>query len=112
MAWAQPSADRQRHVRAAGLPALEAAHLSAARPLAAKIRWRDPAAAKSTEPFRAAGGRVIVEETMPLTTVARGRVFDWSHAVGRGAARGTGFNYIQTMCLGKNGVLYATNRGN
>jgi len=49
---------------------------------------------------------------MPLTTVARGRVFDWSHAVGRGAARGTGFNYIQTMCLGKNGVLYATNRGN
>ena len=49
---------------------------------------------------------------MPLTTVARGRVFDWSHAVGRGAARGTGFNYIQTMCLGKNGDLYATNRGN
>jgi DNA-binding beta-propeller fold protein YncE len=49
---------------------------------------------------------------MPLTTVARGRVFDWSHAVGRGAARGTGFNYIQTMCLAKNGVLYATNRGN
>src|ERR1700732_1191313 len=49
---------------------------------------------------------------MPLTTVARGRVFDWSHAVGRGAARGTGFNYIQTMCLAKNGILYATNRGN
>src|SRR5437667_9209984 len=49
---------------------------------------------------------------MPLTTVARGRVFDWSHAVGRGAARGTGFNYIQGMCLGKNGVLYTTNRGN
>jgi DNA-binding beta-propeller fold protein YncE len=49
---------------------------------------------------------------MPLTTVARGRVYDWSHAVGRGAARGTGFNYIQTMCLGKNGVLYTTNRGN
>ena len=49
---------------------------------------------------------------MPLTTVARGRVFDWSHAVGRGAARGTGFNYIQTMCLGKNGVVYTTNRGN
>ena len=49
---------------------------------------------------------------MPLTTVARGRVFDWSHAVGRGAARGTGFNYIQSMCLDKNGALYATNRGN
>jgi DNA-binding beta-propeller fold protein YncE len=49
---------------------------------------------------------------MPLTTVARGRVFDWSHAVGRGAARGTGFNYVQSMCLDKNGALYATNRGN
>ena len=48
---------------------------------------------------------------MPLTTVARGRVFDWSHAVGRGAARGNGFNYIQTMCLGKDGILYTTNRG-
>ena len=49
---------------------------------------------------------------MPLTTVAEGRVFDWSHAVGRGAARGTGFNYIQTMCLGKDGVIYTTTRGN
>src|SRR6516165_7500325 len=51
------------------------------------------------------------EVRMPLTTVARGRVFDWSHAVGRGAARGNGFNYIQTMCLDKDGVLYTTNRG-
>jgi len=49
---------------------------------------------------------------MPLTTVSEGRVFDWSHAVGRNAARGPGFNYVQTMCLGKDGVLYATNRGN
>jgi DNA-binding beta-propeller fold protein YncE len=49
---------------------------------------------------------------MPLTTVAEGRVYDWSHAVGRNAARGPGFNYIQTMCLGKNGILYAANRGN
>ena len=48
---------------------------------------------------------------MPLTTVARGRVFDWSHAVGRGAARGNGFNYIQTMALDKGGILYTTNRG-
>src|SRR6266849_1770052 len=53
-----------------------------------------------------------MEETMPLTTVASGRVYDWSHAVGRGAARGTGFNYIQTMCLGKGGVIYTANRGN
>ena len=49
---------------------------------------------------------------MPLTTVSEGRVYDWSHAVGRNAARGSGFNYVQTMCLGKDGVLYATNRGN
>src|SRR6266404_5946977 len=49
---------------------------------------------------------------MPLTTVSEGRVYDWSHAVGRNAARGPGFNYVQTMCLGKDGVLYATNRGN
>ncbi len=49
---------------------------------------------------------------MPLTTVARGRVYDWSHAVGRGAARGTGFNYPQTMCLDKAGAVYVTNRGN
>jgi tripartite motif-containing protein 71 len=49
---------------------------------------------------------------MPLTTVARGRVYDWSHAVGRGAASGTGFNYPQTMVLAKGGVVYVANRGN
>ncbi len=49
---------------------------------------------------------------MPLTTVASGRVYDWSHAVGRGAATGTGFNYVQTMCLGKDGDIYTANRGN
>jgi DNA-binding beta-propeller fold protein YncE len=49
---------------------------------------------------------------MPLTTVAEGRVFDWSHAVGRGAASGTGFNYPQSMCLAKGGVIYVSNRGN
>jgi DNA-binding beta-propeller fold protein YncE len=49
---------------------------------------------------------------MALTTVARGRVYDWSHAIGRGAATGTGFNYVQTMCLDKNGNAYTTNRGN
>jgi hypothetical protein len=48
---------------------------------------------------------------MPLTTVARGRVYDWSHAIGRNAARGPGFNYVQTMCLGKGNILYAANRG-
>jgi len=49
---------------------------------------------------------------MPLTTVARGRVYDWSHAIGRGAATGTGFNYVQGMCLDKNGNIYTANRGN
>src|ERR1700758_2378740 len=49
---------------------------------------------------------------MALTTVVRGRAYDWSHAIGRGAATGTGFNYVQTMCLGNNGDLYTANRGN
>src|SRR5438876_3748045 len=49
---------------------------------------------------------------MPLTTVARGRVYEWSHAVGRGAQSGTGFNYPQTMCLAKGGVAFVANRGN
>src|SRR3989449_9925079 len=49
---------------------------------------------------------------MPLTTVARGRVYEWSHAVGRGAQSGTGFNYPQAMCLAKGGVAYVANRGN
>lgn len=49
---------------------------------------------------------------MPLTTVARGRAYDWSHAVGRGSASGTGFNYPQTMCLGSGRDIYVANRGN
>jgi len=49
---------------------------------------------------------------MALTTVVKGRAYDWSHAVGRGAASGTGFNYPQAMCLGNDGDLYVSNRGN
>ena len=49
---------------------------------------------------------------MALTTVARGRTYDWSYALGRGAASGTGYNYPQTMCLGNDSDLYVTNRGN
>ncbi len=49
---------------------------------------------------------------MALTTVVKGRSYDWSHAIGRGAANGTGFNYPQTMCLGNDGDLYVANRGN
>jgi tripartite motif-containing protein 71 len=49
---------------------------------------------------------------MALTTFVKGRAYDWSHAIGRGAANGTGFNYPQTMCLGNEGDLYVANRGN
>ncbi|MGH7108842.1 MAG: 6-bladed beta-propeller [Stellaceae bacterium] len=49
---------------------------------------------------------------MPLTTVARGRVYDWSHSVGRTAARGTGYNYPQMIRVGKGSAVFATNRGN
>jgi len=49
---------------------------------------------------------------MALTTVVKGRAYDWSHAIGRGAASGTGFNYPQTMCLGNDGDLFVANRGN
>jgi DNA-binding beta-propeller fold protein YncE len=49
---------------------------------------------------------------MALTTVANGRTYDWSHAVGRAAATGTGFNYPQTMCLGNDGDIFVANRGN
>jgi len=49
---------------------------------------------------------------MALTTFVKGRAYDWSHAIGRGAANGTGFNYPQTMCLGNDGDLFVANRGN
>src|SRR6185295_7410207 len=95
MAGAQPGADRQRHVRAAGLPALGHALIGCA-----PARGENPLA----------GARSKVNQTLP--GCRRETNYGGSHAVGRGAARSTGFNYIQTMCLGKNGVLYATNRGN
>ena len=49
---------------------------------------------------------------MALTTYVKGRAYDWSHAIGRAAANGTGFNYPQTMCLDGNGGVYVANRGN
>jgi len=52
------------------------------------------------------------EGLMALTTVASGRAFEWSHAIGRGAASGTGFNYPQTMCLANDDEIYVANRGN
>ena len=49
---------------------------------------------------------------MALTTFVKGRAYDWSYAIGRGAANGTGFNYPQTMCLGNDSDLFVANRGN
>ena len=49
---------------------------------------------------------------MALTTYVKGRAYDWSHAIGRASANGTGFNYPQTMCLGNDGDIYVANRGN
>src|SRR5215468_11265695 len=49
---------------------------------------------------------------MALTTFVKGRAYDWSHAIGRAAANGTGFNYPQTMCLGNDGDIFVANRGN
>ena len=31
---------------------------------------------------------------MALTTYVKGRAYDWSHAIGRASANGTGFNYL------------------
>ena len=49
---------------------------------------------------------------MALQTYVKGRAYEWSHAIGRAAANGTGFNYPQTMCLGNDGDIYVANRGN
>jgi DNA-binding beta-propeller fold protein YncE len=46
-----------------------------------------------------------------LTTVAAGRVFDFSHAVGRGALSGEGFRMAVALAWGEGDTLYAANRG-
>jgi DNA-binding beta-propeller fold protein YncE len=46
-----------------------------------------------------------------LTTVAAGRVFDFSHAVGRGAISGMGFRLAVALALGDGDTVYAANRG-
>jgi sugar lactone lactonase YvrE len=47
-----------------------------------------------------------------LTTVTEGRVYDWSHAVGRGAAAGDGFNQPCSIALASQGIIYVVSRGN
>ena len=46
-----------------------------------------------------------------LTTVAAGRVFDFSHAVGRGAISGEGFRLFVALAAGEGDTIYAVNRG-
>src|SRR5262252_1596434 len=46
-----------------------------------------------------------------LTTVAAGRVFDFSHAVGRGAISGEGFRLCVALAAGEGDTIYAVNRG-
>jgi DNA-binding beta-propeller fold protein YncE len=46
-----------------------------------------------------------------LTTVVAGRVFDFSHAVGRGAISGMGFRLAVALALGEGDTVYVANRG-
>jgi DNA-binding beta-propeller fold protein YncE len=46
-----------------------------------------------------------------LTTMAAGRVYDFSHAVGRGAISGLGFRLAVALAMGEGDTLYAVNRG-
>ena len=45
-----------------------------------------------------------------LTTLAAGRVFDFSHAVGRGGS-GMGFSRAVALALGEGDTVYVLNRG-
>ena len=46
-----------------------------------------------------------------LTQIAAGRVYDYSHSVGRGAQSGMGFSQPVAVALGPSGILYVVNRG-
>jgi DNA-binding beta-propeller fold protein YncE len=46
-----------------------------------------------------------------LTQIAAGRVFDFSHAVGRGAISGLGFRLAVALAAGTGDTLYVVNRG-
>lgn len=46
-----------------------------------------------------------------LTQLAAGRVFDFSHAVGRGAISGLGFRMAVALAAGPDDVVYVLNRG-
>ena len=46
-----------------------------------------------------------------LTQIAAGRVYDYSHSVGRGAQSGMGFSQPVAAALGKDDMVYVVNRG-
>ena len=46
-----------------------------------------------------------------LTQIAAGRVFDFSHAVGRGAISGMGFRLAVALAAGAGDTIYVANRG-
>jgi DNA-binding beta-propeller fold protein YncE len=46
-----------------------------------------------------------------LTQIAAGRVFDFSHAVGRGAISGIGFRLAVALAAGAGNTIYVANRG-
>ncbi len=48
---------------------------------------------------------------MALITIARGRVYNWSHEIGRSQSRGApGFAVANGIAVGKGGVAYVANR--
>ena len=46
-----------------------------------------------------------------ITTVVAGRVYNYSHSVGRGQATGTGFQMPTAIDTGRDGMVYVVNRG-
>ena len=46
-----------------------------------------------------------------LTQIAAGRVFDYSHSVGRGSASGMGFSQPVAVAFGQDDIVYVVNRG-
>jgi DNA-binding beta-propeller fold protein YncE len=46
-----------------------------------------------------------------VTQIVAGRVYDYSHCVGRGAVSGNGFNSAIGVALGHDGTAYVLNRG-
>ncbi len=46
-----------------------------------------------------------------VTQIVAGRVYDYSHSVGRGAASGLGFNLAIDLALGQDDVVYVLSRG-